>query len=179
MCRRFPLWVISGHFATRQQCPLYVRANVRLVPKADILPFVRLARESSVRRVLKAKVFLTGMNYRTKRGVNSGNEPRTQRKRESKRELMKRQERIAGVMRSKLAATGTGFYLLAVVCASIYPAFDRSTFSGIIVVLLALPWIDYLPSAWLPLAIMLNAVIIFGLLAVLALVPTVLRRLRK
>ncbi len=69
-------------------------------------------------------------------------------------------------MRSKFAAIGTGFYLLAVVCASIYPVFDRRTFSGLIVVLLAWPWIDYLPSAWLPLAIVLNAIIIFGLLAV-------------
>ena len=79
---------------------------------------------------------------------------------------------IAGIMRSKLAAIGTGFYLLAVVCASIYPLFDRRTFSGLIVVLLAWPWIDYLPSAWLPLAIVFNAIIIFGLLAVLSLVAT-------
>ena len=80
---------------------------------------------------------------------------------------------------SRVAAIGTGFYLLAVVCASIYPVFDRGTFSGIIVVLLALPWIDYLPSAWLPLAIVLNTIVIFGLLAFLSLVPTLLRRLRK
>ena len=86
---------------------------------------------------------------------------------------------IAGVMRSKLAAIGTGFYLLAVVCASIYPVFDRRIFSGIAVVLLALPWIDYLPSAWLPLAIVFNTIVIFGLLAVLSLVPTLCRRLRK
>jgi hypothetical protein len=83
------------------------------------------------------------------------------------------------VLRSKLAAIGTGFYLLAVVCASIYPVFDRRAFSGVIVVLLALPWIDYLPSAWLPLAIMLNAIIIFGVLVLLSLVPSLLRRLQK
>jgi hypothetical protein len=81
------------------------------------------------------------------------------------------------VLRSKLAAIGTGFYLLAIVCASIYPVFDRRTFSGIIVVLLALPWIDYLPSALLPLAIILNAVVIFGLLVLLSLVPSLIRRL--
>ena len=86
---------------------------------------------------------------------------------------------IAGAMRLKLAAIGTGFYLLVVVCASIYPVFDRRTFSGILVVLLALPWIDCLPSAWLPLAIVLNTIVIFGLLALLSLVPTLLRRLRK
>ena len=86
---------------------------------------------------------------------------------------------IAGAMRSKLAAIGAGLYLLVVVCASIYPVFDRRTFSGIIVVLLSLPWIDYLPNAWLPLAIVLNNIVIFGLLALLSLVPTLLRRLRK
>jgi hypothetical protein len=67
------------------------------------------------------------------------------------------------MMRSKFAAIGTGFYLLAFACASIYPIFDRRTFSGLIAVLLAWPWIDYLPSAWLPLAIVLNAIIIFWL----------------
>jgi len=86
-------------------------------------------------------------------------------------------ERVA--VRSKLAAIGTGFYLLAVACASIYSVFDHRAFSGIIVVLLALPWIDYLPSAWLLLAIMLNAIIIFGLLVLLSFVPFLLRRLQK
>jgi hypothetical protein len=83
------------------------------------------------------------------------------------------------MMRSKFAAIGTGFYLLAFACASIYPIFDRRTFSGLIAVLLAWPWIDYLPSAWLPLAIVLNAIIIFGFLAVLSVAPTLLRQLRK
>jgi hypothetical protein len=83
------------------------------------------------------------------------------------------------LLRSKLAAIGTGLYLLAVACASIYPVLDRRTFSGIIVVLLALPWIDYLPSALLPLAIILNAVVIFGLLLLLSHVPSWLRRLQK
>jgi hypothetical protein len=86
---------------------------------------------------------------------------------------------IAAVMRSRLAAIGTGFYLLAFACALIYPVFDRRTFSGLIAVLLAWPWIDYLPSAWLPLAIVLNAIIIFGFLAVLSLMPTLVRQLRK
>jgi hypothetical protein len=83
------------------------------------------------------------------------------------------------MMRSKFAAIGTGFYLLAFACASIYPIFDRRTFSGLIAVLLAWPWIDYLPSACLPLAIVLNAIIIFGFLAVLSGAPTLLRQLRK
>lgn len=82
-------------------------------------------------------------------------------------------------MRLKLAAMGTGSYLLAVVCASIYPAFDHRTFAGIIVVVLALPWIDCLPSAWLPLAILLNAIVIFGVLVLLSLAPSLFRRLRR
>src|SRR6202140_2495321 len=86
---------------------------------------------------------------------------------------------IAGIMRWRLAAIGTGFYLLAFVCASIYPVFDRRTFSGLFAVLLAWPWVDYLPSAWLLLAVALNAIIICVLLAVLSLVPALLRRLRK
>jgi len=87
--------------------------------------------------------------------------------------------RIAGAARLKLAVIGAGFYLLAVVCASIYPTFDRRTFSGIGVALLAWPWIDYFPSAWLPLAFVLNTIFIFGLLAFLSVVPALLRSLRK
>jgi hypothetical protein len=82
-------------------------------------------------------------------------------------------------VRSKIAAIGAGFYLLAFVCASIYPMLDRRTFAGLAAVLLAWPWIDYLPSAWLLLAIALNTIIIYVLLAVLSLAPTLFQRLRK
>jgi hypothetical protein len=82
-------------------------------------------------------------------------------------------------VRSKIAAIGAGFYLLAFACASIYPMLDRRTFSGVAAVLLAWPWIDYLPSAWLLLAVALNAIIIYVLLAILSLAPALLRRLRK
>jgi hypothetical protein len=82
-------------------------------------------------------------------------------------------------MRSKIAAIGAGFYLLVFAGASIYPVFDRRTFSGLFAVLLAWPWIDYLPSAWLLLAVALNTIIIYVLLGVLSLVPALLRRLRK
>lgn len=82
-------------------------------------------------------------------------------------------------MRSKVAAIGAGFYFLAFVCVSVYPVFDHRTFSGLIAVLLAWPWIDYLPSGWLLLAVALNAVIIYVLLAILSLVPALLRRLRE
>ena len=78
-----------------------------------------------------------------------------------------------------VAVIGTGFYLLAFVSASIYPLFDRRTFSGLVAVLLAWPWIDYLPSAWLPVAIVLNAIIIYGFLAVLSLMPTLVPRLLR
>ena len=79
-------------------------------------------------------------------------------------------------MRSKLAAIGTGLYLLAFACAPIYPMFDRMTFSGLIAVLLGWPWIDFIPSAWFPLAIVINTTIIFTILAVLGLVPTLFRQ---
>jgi hypothetical protein len=85
-------------------------------------------------------------------------------------------------LRPKIAAIGAGFYLLAFVCASLYPVFDRRTFSGLIAVLLAWPWIDYLPiasSASLPLAVAFNAITIYALLAVLSLMPALLQRLRK
>ena len=68
-------------------------------------------------------------------------------------------------------------YLLVFACASAYPLFDHSTFAGLAAVLLGLPWIDYLPSAWFPLTIILNAIIIISLLAFLSLMPTLVRQL--
>ncbi len=70
-------------------------------------------------------------------------------------------------MRSKLGVAGATFYLLACACAYAYPYFDHETFSAIPMVMLALPWIDYLPSAWLG-AVALNALIIYSLLAALS-----------
>jgi hypothetical protein len=64
-------------------------------------------------------------------------------------------------MRSRLAIFATALYLLIFACALAYPLFDHSTFAGLFSVLLALPWIDYLPSGWLPAAVALNAVIIY------------------
>jgi hypothetical protein len=88
---------------------------------------------------------------------------------------------MAVLLRSRIAAIGAGFYLLTFVCASLYPLFDRRTFSGLAAVLLALPWIDYLPDAWpsLLLAVMLNAIAIYAILAALSLAPALLRSLRK
>ena len=76
---------------------------------------------------------------------------------------------------------GAAVYLLAFVGAAIYTLFSRETFSGLAAVMLAWPWIDYLPSAWpsLFLAAALNAVIIYVLLAALSLAPALLRRLRR
>jgi hypothetical protein len=93
--------------------------------------------------------------------------------------MKRRKFGIAEVRLSRLAAIGTGFYLLAFVSAAIYPMFDRRTFSGLAAVLLGWPWIDYLPSAWFPLTIVLNAIIIYGLLAVLSLAPTLVRQLLR
>ena len=63
-------------------------------------------------------------------------------------------------MGSRLAVFATALYLLIFVCAMAYPLFDHSTFAGLPAVLLALPWIDYLPSGWLLAAVALNAIII-------------------
>ena len=59
----------------------------------------------------------------------------------------------------------------AFVCALVYPQFDHRTFSGLVAVLLALPWIDYLPSGR-PFMLLvgcatLNAIIIYLVLAAL------------
>ena len=83
------------------------------------------------------------------------------------------------LLRSRVAVIGAALYLMAFTWASLYPLFDRRTFSGLVAVLLAWPWIDYLPSAWLPLAVVLDAIIIYVVLAVLSLVPALFQRLPK
>jgi hypothetical protein len=80
-------------------------------------------------------------------------------------------------MRSRFAAVGAIFYLLAFACASAYPLFDHSTFAGLPAVLLGLPWIDLLPSGWLPVAIALNALVIYLVLATVSFLFSSLRRL--
>src|SRR5260370_26848932 len=81
----------------------------------------------------------------------------------------------------RFAGGGAGLYLLVFLCAAFYPVFDRRTFSGIAAVLLALPWIDYLPNAWpsLFVAAAFNAIAIYALLAALSLAPPLLRRLLR
>ena len=81
-------------------------------------------------------------------------------------------------MRSKFAAIGVILYLLTVAFAWVYPLFDHRTFSGLLMVLLALPWIDYLPGSWLLGAIALNALILYFLLAALAFLLSWFRRSR-
>ena len=81
-------------------------------------------------------------------------------------------------MRSRFAAIGAILYLLAVACAFAYPLFDHRTFAGLAIVILALPWIDYLPGKWLLLAIALNTLIVYFILAALAFMLSSLRRLR-
>jgi hypothetical protein len=86
-------------------------------------------------------------------------------------------------LRSKFAAIGASCYVLAFVCALLYPLFDHSTFSGLIAVLLALPWSDYLPSGGPRLILLvgcaaLNAIIIYVVLAALSLVPSMIRQRR-
>ncbi|HEV8422869.1 MAG TPA: hypothetical protein VGQ40_05955 [Chthoniobacterales bacterium] len=70
-------------------------------------------------------------------------------------------------LRSPVPAIGTTLYLLVFVGTAIYPYFSRETFSGLLAVMLAWPWIDYLPKwhyAFL-IAVALNAVIIYFALA--------------
>jgi hypothetical protein len=82
-------------------------------------------------------------------------------------------------MRSRFAAIGAIVYLLMFAGAAAYPLFDHRTFAGLPAVLLGLPWIDYLTSQWLLVAIALNAFIIYVLLAVLSFLITFLfRRVR-
>jgi hypothetical protein len=80
-------------------------------------------------------------------------------------------------MRSKLGAAGAIFYLLVFACAAAYPLFDHRTFTGLVAVLLGLPWIDYLPSSWFLAAIALNALIIYFVLAGLSWLLFLARRL--
>jgi len=78
-------------------------------------------------------------------------------------------------MRSKLGAAGAVVYLLAFACAAAYPLFDHRTFAGLPAVLLGLPWIDHISSEWLLVAIALNALIIYTVLAGLSLLLSFLR----
>jgi hypothetical protein len=79
-------------------------------------------------------------------------------------------------MRSKLGAAGATLYLLACAGTYAYPYFNPGTFSGVAMVMLALPWIDYLPGVWLG-AVVLNALIIYLLLATLSWLFSLARRL--
>ncbi len=79
-------------------------------------------------------------------------------------------------MNSRFAAGGATIYLLLFACAYVYPFFDHRTFAGLPAVLLGLPWIDYLPSEWLLVAIALNAVIIYLFLAAVASLYSLVRR---
>jgi len=78
-------------------------------------------------------------------------------------------------MRSRLGAAGAVVYLLLFACAAAYPLFDHRTFAGLPAVLLGLPWIDYISSEWLLVAIALNALIIYAVLAGLSLLLSFLR----
>ena len=83
------------------------------------------------------------------------------------------------MMWSRFAAIGVLLYLLTVAFAWAYPLFDHRTFSGLFMVLLALPWIDYFPGSWLLAAIALNALIIYFLFATVSFLFSSLRRSRS
>jgi hypothetical protein len=64
-------------------------------------------------------------------------------------------------MKSKVGLVAASLYLSAFLFASLYPLFDHRTFSGLFAVLLAWPWVDYLPR-WhfaIPLSAGLNTAI--------------------
>ena len=66
-------------------------------------------------------------------------------------------------MKFKVGLVAASLYLSAFLFASLYPLFDHRTFSGLFAVLLAWPWVDYLPK-WhfaILLAAGLNAAIVF------------------
>ena len=69
--------------------------------------------------------------------------------------------------KSPVPLIGATVYLLAFVGAAIYTLFSRETFSGLPAVMLAWPWIDYLPKchAAILIAVALNTVIIYCVLA--------------
>jgi hypothetical protein len=83
------------------------------------------------------------------------------------------------LFKSKAGAIGAGFYLLIFLCACMYPLFDKRTFSGLVPVLLAWPWIDYLPSPLFLVMVGLNAIVIYFALAILSLLMSFLFRLGK
>jgi hypothetical protein len=80
-------------------------------------------------------------------------------------------------MRSRFAAIGAILYLAVFACAAAYPLFDHRTFAGLPAVMLGLPWIDYVPSAWFLGAIALNTLIIYFVPAILASLFSLFRRL--
>jgi hypothetical protein len=66
-------------------------------------------------------------------------------------------------MKSKAGLVAASLYFYAFLFASLYPLFDHRTFSGLFAVLLAWPWVDYLPR-WhfaILLAVGSNAAIVF------------------
>jgi hypothetical protein len=81
-----------------------------------------------------------------------------------------------------MATIGASCYLVAFVCALLYPLFDHRTFSGLVAVLLALPWIDYLPSGASFILLVgcatLNAIIIYLVLAAFSRVLSIIRQRR-
>jgi len=85
-------------------------------------------------------------------------------------------------LRSKIALICASFYLLVFFAALLYPLFDHRTFSGVAAVLLTLPWSDHIRGGgtWLLIAgcAMLNAIIIYVVVAALSHMPSIIRRRR-
>jgi len=84
------------------------------------------------------------------------------------------------LLRLKLALALSGVYLLLVVAAFVYAVVDGRKFAGLVPVLLALPWFDYLPIS--PPAVLffgcflLNAALLFVLGLLLSAAAAAVRR---
>jgi hypothetical protein len=86
-------------------------------------------------------------------------------------------------LRSTTASTGATVYWLMFVCASLYPAFDDRTFAALPVVLLAWPWVDFLPRSDSGLLVvgcaLLNTALIYVFIATVSLLRRHFRRIRR
>jgi phosphatidylglycerophosphate synthase len=84
-------------------------------------------------------------------------------------------------VRSKIAAIGASCYAFLFCCALLYSQFDHRTFSGLVAVVLTLPWSDYISGEGTRMRIVgcaiLNTVMIYLIIAVVSRLPSIFRRL--
>jgi hypothetical protein len=83
-------------------------------------------------------------------------------------------------VRSKIATIGASCYAFLFCCALLYPQFDHRTFSGLVAVVLTLPWSDYISGEGTGIGIVgcaiLNTIMIYLIIAALSRLPSIFRR---